>query len=376
VNNLSSFVHHSPLPMLHLTKDGKIDIVNGAFEVLVESAWLGRSLEDVWKEFPLARLDEVTKKGTGMKVGSVVLAGRSEQLNIDVSIWPVDSPEGAAGYMLACTPIADSQLAVARRDLTDALEEGKELKRVHDLLLATSDELKRSNRDLQQFAYAAAHDLQEPLRSVVSFMDLLAKHMDGQLDEKGQKYMGIATGAAKRMQVLINDLLTFSRVASKPRPSEPVDCAEVVAFIKSDLSTLIEGANATITVGELPEVLGDQSEIAQLFQNLLSNAIKFRSPDRPLHIDISAQRQPFGQWLFAIKDNGIGLEMEYADRIFVIFQRLHTRTKYEGTGIGLALCRKIVERHGGKIWVKSEPDVGTTFNFTLPEARTNSELNG
>jgi light-regulated signal transduction histidine kinase (bacteriophytochrome) len=362
--------------MLHVTKERKIDIVNSAFEVLVESAWLGRSFADAWKEFPLVRLDEVTNKGTGIKVGAVPLSCRGEQLNVEVSIWPINGPEGNTGYMLACLPIADRQLAVAQQNLSDALEEGKELKRVHDLLLATSDELKRSNRDLQQFAYAAAHDLQEPLRSVVSFMDLLAKHLEGNLDEKGQKYMGIATGAAKRMQVLINDLLTFSRVASKPRPSEPVDCAEVVAFIKSDLSTLIEDANATIDVGELPVVLGDQSEITQVFQNLLSNAIKFRSPSRPLHIDIAAQRQPFGQWLFTVRDNGIGFEMDYADRIFVIFQRLHTRTKYEGTGIGLALCRKIVERHGGKIWVKSEPDVGTTFHFTLPEARTSSEPTG
>lgn len=234
---------------------------------------------------------------------------------------------------------------------------------VEKQLQHASVELQRSNLDLQQFASAAAHDLQEPLRAIVSYLDLLKGRL-GDLDEKSEKYMNVTTAAAKRMQNLINDLLEYSRISSRPKEPKPTDIAQLLDYVESMLSFAIEESGAVIKKGEMPVITVETSQLAQVFQNLIANAIKFRG-DRTPEISITSEKQ--GEfWLFTVADNGIGLDMQYADRIFVVFQRLHGRTKYVGTGIGLSLCKKIIERHGGKIWVESSPGNGAKFLFTIP----------
>ena len=226
--------------------------------------------------------------------------------------------------------------------------------------------LERSNAELEQFAYVASHDLQEPLRKVTSFCQMLERRYAGQLDERGEQYIAFAVDGAKRMQALINDLLAFSRVGRIERPRELVDMGELVAHATSALGLAIEEAGATVEVdGPLPEVYGERTLLGLVLQNLIANAIKFHA-DEPPHVRVSARRDG-DHWELAVADNGIGIEPQYADRIFIIFQRLHPRDAYEGTGIGLAMCRKVIEHHGGHIWLQaSENGNGATFRFTLP----------
>lgn len=231
---------------------------------------------------------------------------------------------------------------------------------------ALSRDLKRSNAELEQFAYVASHDLQEPLRMIVSYMQLLDKKYHGQLDADAHEYIAFAVAGAKRMQALINDLLTYSRVGTAAARLQPTDSAAVARTALRSLRVAIEDSHADIRYGELPMVLGDAAQLTQLFQNLIGNAIKFRGDRTPVIVVSAEADGPF--WRFSIQDNGIGISREYFDRIFVMFQRLHSRGAYEGTGIGLAICKKIVERHGGRIWVESEPGQGSVFSFTLPQA--------
>jgi signal transduction histidine kinase len=226
-------------------------------------------------------------------------------------------------------------------------------------------EIARSNAELQQFAYVAAHDLQEPLRTVVSYLELLTERYQGKLDEKADKYITGAGTGARRMQALIGDLLTYSRVATKSKALERVDCNALIKTVIADLGSSIIEAQATIDCGPLPFVMADRHQLSQLLQNLVANAVKYRS-EGPVQIKISAQRRG-PDWMFSVEDNGIGFEMEYAERIFLIFQRLHVRTQYSGTGIGLAICKRIVGRHGGEIWATSTLGKGSTFFFTIPE---------
>lgn len=225
-------------------------------------------------------------------------------------------------------------------------------------------ELRRSNEELQQFAYIAAHDLQEPLRTITGFLDLLSKKYQDGLDEKANRYINNATEGAKRLQHLVGDLLIYSRVSSKPQAFVETDCNAVVQSVINDLAAAFESTSAQITYEQLPLVHADRSQLRQLFQNLISNALKYRGVE-PLTVEITCQKQGIN-WLFTVADNGIGFEMEFAERIFLIFQRLHGRTAYPGTGIGLALCRRIVERHKGRIWATSEPNNGAQFHFTIP----------
>ncbi|NDU73181.1 HAMP domain-containing protein [Actinomadura sp. DSM 109109] len=230
-----------------------------------------------------------------------------------------------------------------------------------------AEELRRSNAELEQFAYVASHDLQEPLRKVASFCQLIERRYGDRLDERGLQYIAFAVDGAKRMQALINDLLSFSRVGRTARPEESVDLGEVVRQALDNLSALREETGAEVEVAELPRVPGDRTQLVQLFQNLVGNAIKFRREGVPPRVAIDVRRAG-DEWEFGCADNGIGIDPRYADRIFLIFQRLHSREEYGGTGIGLALCKKIVEYHGGRIWLAAAEDgvPGTTFRWTLP----------
>ena len=224
-------------------------------------------------------------------------------------------------------------------------------------------ELGRSNADLQQFAYVASHDLQEPLRMVSSYTQLIARRYKGKLDADADEFIAFAVDGANRMQRLILDLLAYSRVNTAGRQFEPTAMETVLTAALNNLTNAVKESQAIITHDPLPAVMGDDKQLAQLFQNLLSNAVKFGGAQPP-RIHISA-KQTDGEWLCSVRDHGIGLDPQYADRIFVIFQRLHTREEYPGTGIGLAICKKIVERHGGRIWVESQLGKGTTFYFTM-----------
>ncbi|MFH9865012.1 ATP-binding protein [Streptomyces lydicus] len=228
-------------------------------------------------------------------------------------------------------------------------------------------ELQRSNNELEQFAYVASHDLQEPLRKVASFCQLLQRRNAEQLDDRAQQYIAFAVDGANRMQALINDLLAFSRVGRVHADHTSVDLQPLFGQVRDSLSIAIEEASATITHDPLPTVPGDPTQLGMLLQNLLSNAVKFRSPDRPPAIHLSVRKEEDGFWQFAMEDNGIGIDPAYSEKVFVIFQRLHTRESYAGTGIGLALCKKVVEYHGGAIAVDHDHSPGTRITFTLAD---------
>jgi len=226
-------------------------------------------------------------------------------------------------------------------------------------------ELERSNSELQHFAYIASHDLQEPLRMVASYMQLLSRRYKGKLDADADEFIGFAVDGALRMQALINALLSYSRVGTQGREFQPTDCEKVLDGTLAGLKKAIEESGAEITRGPMPTITADAAQIGQLFQNLVGNALKFRDHRRPV-VRIAAVHQE-KQWLFSVGDNGVGFDAKDAERIFVMFQRLHSKDEYPGTGIGLAVCKKIVERHGGRIWVESAPGEGSTFYFTLPD---------
>lgn len=253
-----------------------------------------------------------------------------------------------------------------------AVEQSRaEIAEAHDQLTAQAEELRRSNRDLEQFAYVASHDLQEPLRKVASFTQLLQKRYGGQLDERADQYIDFAVDGAKRMQRLINDLLGFSRVGRHGGEVSDVDLEAALAEAVDNLAERIDETGAVVTHDPLPTVRGEEALLVQLFQNVVGNAVKFRAPDRPPHVHVVA-RQVGDEWEIECRDNGIGIDPQYAERVFVIFQRLHAKDVYEGTGIGLALCKKIVEFHGGRIWIEPSDDVGTRILWTLPAPATDA----
>ncbi|WP_063627989.1 sensor histidine kinase [Actinospica robiniae] len=255
------------------------------------------------------------------------------------------------------------------RALTSAQKQRAALHRQKDVLDAQTAELRRSNEELEQFAYVASHDLQEPLRKIASFCQLIDKRYGEVLDERGKQYIDYAVDGAKRMQVLINDLLAFSRVGRLNDEREPVDLHASLTRALEGLQYAVEDSDAVVRMnGPAPTVSGDATLIGMLWQNLIGNAIKFRSPDRPPEIEITAEPEPGREGVIrlTVADNGIGVAPEFAEKVFVIFQRLHSREAYPGTGIGLALCKKIVEHHGGRIWIEPGTAVGTRFVFTLP----------
>jgi len=248
-------------------------------------------------------------------------------------------------------------------------------KLAEEALEKAAAELARSNKELEQFAYVASHDLQEPLRMITSYTQLIARRYQDRLDQDAQDFMQFAVDGAMRMQKLIQGLLEYSRVGTRGKPFEPTACDAIVDAAVANLKLVVEESGAKLTRGPLPTVMGDAVQLIQLFQNLLGNALKFRR-EAPPEMSIGAERRPKAdaaslgvppyEWVFHVRDNGIGIEPQYFERIFVIFQRLHTQEQYPGTGIGLAICRKIVERHGGRIWLESETKKGTCFYFALP----------
>lgn len=299
-----------------------------------------------WVLVPMTQLGQATRAVTQGDLSHVVRVdgpGEVEQLAADVE-------QMRLGLV---TQLAE--LRSSREEIADA----------HQRLTEQAEELRRSNRDLEQFAYVASHDLQEPLRKVASFTQLLQKRYGGQLDERADQYIDFAVDGAKRMQRLIQDLLGFSRVGRVGGEVTDVDLAAALERAQDQLSERIDEAGAVVTHDDLPVLRGEEPLLVQLFQNLLGNAVKFRHPDRAPHVHVSARRVP-GAWEIAVRDNGIGIDPQYVERVFVIFQRLHAKDVYEGTGIGLALCKKIVEFHGGRIWIPETDGAGTTICLTLP----------
>jgi PAS domain S-box-containing protein len=267
------------------------------------------------------------------------------------------------------SPIRDSSGAIV--GVSKVARDISERKRAERRLADKVEELARSNRDLEQFAYAASHDLQEPLRMVASYTQLLAERYGGKLDENADKFLGYAREGALRMQVLIRDLLAFSRVVQAGVTGKNVDCDVALEEALQSLTAAIEESGAVVTHTALPNVWADQTQMAQVFQNLIGNAIKFRN-GAPPKCAVSAEKSG-RNWLFSVSDNGIGIAPEDAGNIFVAFQRLHARTEYPGNGIGLAICKKIIEHYGGTIWVESQVGQGSTFKFTLPAAAPEEE---
>jgi light-regulated signal transduction histidine kinase (bacteriophytochrome) len=229
-------------------------------------------------------------------------------------------------------------------------------------------DLERSNAELEQFAYVASHDLSEPLRMVSSYLQLLRRRYRGKLDADADEFIDFAVDGAGRMRGLIDDLLTYSRAGRDDQPLAPVATREVVEHVLESLRAQDDAREAHVTLGELPTVQGDPHQLGQLFQNLIGNALKFVPPERTPEISVAAERDG-AAWRFTVADNGIGLEPAYAERIFRMFQRLHTRDDYPGTGIGLAIAKKVIERHDGDIWAEPAPDGGTRFHFTLPAGK-------
>jgi len=238
-------------------------------------------------------------------------------------------------------------------------------------LARKAEELARSNRDLEQFAYVASHDLQEPLRMVAAYTQLLAERYTGKLDENADKYIRYALEGALRMQTLVKDLLEFSRVG-RDRKSTPLAGETVVLEALENLLAALLESGAVVHHQGLPAVNGDHTQLVQLFQNLIGNAIKFRGEKAPV-ITVTAEKLA-AEWVFSVSDNGIGIAAEHVEAIFVIFQRLHTRAEYAGNGVGLAICKKIVEQHGGRIWVESKAGEGASFKFTLPASPADGEM--
>jgi PAS domain S-box-containing protein len=295
-----------------------------------------------------AMVEETVSARKAVRLDTVRLRKNGTLVDVSVTVTPIFD---AAGEVIEVAAIA--------RDMT-------ERKRTENSLVERSRQLETSNQELEQYAYVASHDLQEPLRKMASFCQLLARRYQGQLDEQADQYIAYVVDGARRMQEMINDLLTFSRVGRSLAVTAEVDCNQVVERARIDLAAAIEESGASIMVtGTLPTVRGEWARLVQLFENLIGNGIKFHGKEPP-RVDISAVPDGTG-WRFAVADNGIGIEPQYADRIFALFQRLHSRAEYPGTGIGLAVCKKIVESYGGTLRFDSRPDEGTTFYWTMPK---------
>ncbi len=294
-------------------------------------------------------LVEAVRTGEHLAVDHVHYGRQGEKIYAEVSASPIKDENGNV-----------VQVVHVSRDITDRKRAEEERERL-------LSDIARSNKELEQFAYVASHDLQEPLRMVSSYVQLLEKKYKGRLDEKADKYMQFAVDGAQRMQKLIEALLDYSRIATRGAEFRSVNTNDIFSQAVSNLEASITESHALITKDDLPTISGDETQLIQLFQNLIGNAIKYRKPETAPSVNISAGKDRQG-WTFSVSDNGIGIEPRHFDQIFQIFQRLHARGEYPGTGIGLAICKRIVERHHGRIWVKSSPGEGATFFFTIPSS--------
>jgi PAS domain S-box-containing protein len=355
LRKLSRAVEQSPTSIVITDRNARIEYVNARFTALT-----GYTPEEVLGQNPRVLNSGETPRATFREMWATILAGlewRGEFHNRKKNGEPyweeavISSLKNNAGEI--------THFIAVKEDITARKQAGQKLR-------AVLGELERSNRDLEQFAYIASHDLQEPLRLVSNFMQLLAKRYQGRLDADADQFIGFAVDGAQRMQTLIQDLLAYSRVGREIRPFVPVDCHALLTQVVQTLSLAIREQQAVVDCDPLPTVLGDPTQLSQLFQNLVANALKFRR-DEPPRVHVSATLADDRKfWQFAVSDNGIGIDPAFYERIFVIFQRLHGRGKYPGSGIGLSICQKIVELHGGRIWVDSVKDRGTVFHFTLP----------
>jgi PAS domain S-box-containing protein len=318
------------------------EIVGQPIEILVPSPFREQHIHHRQGYF-----DEPSTRPMGSGLELTGQRKDGSEFPAEISISPLTTDEGVL-------------VTAVVRDIT-------ERKRTEQVLQKHATELERSNAELEQFAYVASHDLQEPLRIVASYTQLLSRRYKDQLDEDANEFIDFVVDAATRMQNLINDLLSYSRVGTRGQEFEPTNLNSVLESVLKNLDLRIKDNHATVTHDALPTVMADDRQFLQLFQNLIGNALKFRGEDPPqVHIGFTRQDE---EYLFSVRDNGIGIDPQFVDRIFLVFQRLHGRGEYPGTGIGLAICKKIVERHGGRIWVESEPDAGSTFYFTVPVHR-------
>ncbi|CAA7627120.1 Signal transduction histidine kinase [Candidatus Terasakiella magnetica] len=299
---------------------------------------------------------DVTLPGGAWRLAGRPKGGWSDD---DGELRVTQSLGGFLAVFVALASFGTAFYVVTLRRARSRIAESEE--RTHALV----ETLRRSNEDLLQFAYIASHDLQEPLRNVASYVQLLARRYRGQLDQDADQFIDFAVGGVRRMQEMITDLLDYSRLHEERELDEPTDSRAVLDRVLADLTTLIGESAAEIEAAPLPVVLVQANELARIFQNLIGNALKYRKPDVAPRITISASRDG-RDWIFAVRDNGIGIAAEYQERIFTLFKRLHARDTYEGTGIGLAICRKLVQHNGGRIWVESVEGEGSTFCFTLP----------
>ncbi|HTQ39674.1 MAG TPA: PAS domain S-box protein [Pirellulales bacterium] len=348
-------VEASPSAMAMVDQNGLIVLVNAALEKLFgysREELIGQSIDRLIPEryraahatYRNAYLAQPESRMMGVGRNLYGLHKNGTEFPVEVNLNPVHSPRG---FVVLCGIV----------DLTHR-------KKIEAAAARHTQELQRSNSALQEFAGVASHDLQEPLRMIVRYTELLKEYIGPKLDHKAEKYIGYIVGGGKRMQELIADLLAYSRINIQDKPFVSTDLNLTLKQVLEGLQALLEESGAVITRDPLPTLFGDPVQLRQLFQNLISNAIKFRS-DRTPRIRIAA-RQEGHQWRVSVEDNGIGIEKQYSDSIFQMFQRLHERSKYEGNGIGLALAKQIVQRHGGQIGFESELNVGSTFFFTLP----------
>ncbi len=356
LRRLAAIVKHAEDAIFTVTGDGGITSWNHGAERLY-----GNSEQEITgqrvtllappglKDEPLSLIRETFSTGQTARTETIQARKDGTLVDVALSLSPLHD---AAGGITAVAAIA--------QDIT-----GRKL--VEEHLAEQARKLADSNRELEQFAYVASHDLQEPLRKVSSFCQLLAQQYQGRLDGEADQYIGYVVDGAHRMQQLIDGLLTYSRIGRTGEEMTDVDCNEVMRRVRLDLAAAIEETGAQVVADDLPTVRGEPLPLVQLFENLVGNALKFRGREPP-RVEVSAARED-GEWQFTVADNGIGIEPQYADRIFAVFQRLHSRDEYPGTGIGLAICKKIVETHGGKIWLSSQPGQGTRFCWTIPAAR-------
>ena len=352
-------VEHSPAGKVLTDAEGKIILVNAQ----IESAF-GYSRDELIGQSVETLVPSAVKRRHETFVRDFLADPQRRAMGEDREIFGQRKDGGVFPIEVGLTPVPSRNGTLVLAAVVDVSAE-RAAKRD---LIARTEELERSNKDLMQFAYVASHDLQEPLRMVASFTQLLSDRYKGQLDERADKYIHFAVDGARRMQGLINDLLEYSRVGSTMQPLEPTDVGAVWAQVQRMLQSMIRTNEATIEGEALPSVMADPEQLSRLLQNLLSNAIKFRSEEPP-RVVLRAERQG-AFWCLSLSDNGIGFDARDAERIFEMFQRLNERGRYDGTGLGLAIAKRIVDQHGGQIWAESAPGHGTTFYFTLRAATT------